>query len=147
MPIASCPSCGASLRISQHLVYARLHCPRCGVAILLKPVKKKLPPSPELQPAEESQALPTREANWAQPDENVSFYEERPEPQPWFYKELGKEKGPLSYEALVRLAAEKDIGPETRVRQSGSQEWVIACKVPGLFVNEDKKASTGTKPF
>ena len=145
MPIASCPSCAASLRISQHLVYAKLHCPRCRVAILLKPVKKKLPPSPEVLPAEESQAFPTREANWAQPDENVSFYEERPEPQHWFYKELGQEKGPLSYEALVRLAAEKEIGPETRVRQSNSPEWVIACQVPGLFVNEDKDASPGTK--
>ncbi len=136
MPIASCPSCAASLRISEHLVYARLHCPRCRVAIVLKPVKKKSAPQPEVpmaQPVEEPQSVPTREASWTQPDENVSYYEEQAEPQPWYYKELGKERGPISFAALARLAAENEIGPETRVRPGSSPDWVIADKVPGLF--------------
>jgi hypothetical protein len=146
MPIANCPSCAASLRISEHLAYARLHCPRCRVAIIVKPVKKKLSQSPELPAPELPPAVPTAEANWAQPDESVSYYEERSEPPLWFYKELGKEKGPVSFEALAQLAAENEIGPETRVRQGTSQAWIIADKVPGLFGNGGQKARPGAKP-
>jgi hypothetical protein len=133
MPIASCPSCAASLRISEHLVFARLHCPRCRVAIVLKPVKKKSAPQPETPVVEEPQSPQTREPSWAQPDENVSYYEEQSDPQLWFYKELGKEKGPLTFASLAQLAAANEIGPETRVRQGSSPNWVIADKVPGLF--------------
>src|SRR5438094_10021388 len=102
MPIATCPSCAASLRISDLLVYAKLHCPRCRVAIILKPVKKKHAPTPELPVEEKAAALPAAEGNWAQPDENVSYYEERTPEQPWFYKELGKQRGPVSFAALAQ---------------------------------------------
>jgi hypothetical protein len=123
-----------------------MNCPRCKAAIILQPVKKKNAPVPEVPPAEESQAPTTGAASWTQPDENVSYYEERTEPQEWFYKELGKERGPVSFETLVRLAAENEIGPETRVRRSDSQDWVIAVKVPGLFGKRGDGARKGAKP-
>jgi hypothetical protein len=113
---------------------------------MLKPVKKKLSPAPELPAEEEAQTAPAVEANWTQPDENVSYYEERTEPQAWFYKELGKERGPVSFETLAQLAADNEIGPETRVRKGSSPDWVIADKIPGLFSIAGTKARSQTKP-
>ncbi len=142
MPLVVCPSCTAKLRISEKLAGKRLLCPKCSTKIILTPVKRKAAapvaepaPPPPAPVAADEQPL---DARWSQPDAEVPFFEVEGPPEPpagadWFYKELGKERGPVPFATLVRFAREDEIGPETWVRQGTAGNWVVAVKVKGLF--------------
>jgi hypothetical protein len=51
----------------------------------------------------------------------------------WFIKVQGKENGPISSQALVRLTRENKIGPETFVRRGTAGAWTRARMIKGLF--------------
>ncbi|RLS56926.1 MAG: DUF4339 domain-containing protein [Planctomycetota bacterium] len=56
--------------------------------------------------------------------------------QDWFYKLLGEETGPLTFQALRELAADGHLASEDEVRTSTSS-WRLARDVPELFVTTD----------
>jgi hypothetical protein len=64
----------------------------------------------------------------------------------WYYKELGKEIGPLTVSELRRLAKQCDMGPETIVRKGTHGQWVPACKVKGLLAGMPAQPTAITPP-
>jgi GYF domain 2 len=59
--------------------------------------------------------------------------DEKPESEHWYYKELGKVKGPLSSLMIRSLVSRGEIGQETWVLEGLNGKWLPAVKVPGLF--------------
>lgn len=51
----------------------------------------------------------------------------------WYYKELGRAKGPVSWMMLRSLAERDEIGPETLVKRSSDRDWMLATTISGLF--------------
>lgn len=51
----------------------------------------------------------------------------------WYVHHREKTVGPVSSVQLKKLASEKRIGPETKVRLGETGSWVPAAKVQGLF--------------
>lgn len=54
----------------------------------------------------------------------------------WYYKELGRMRGPVSTPELVAMLSRGDIGPETSVLHHSIGRWVPACRVRGLCRRE-----------
>jgi len=50
----------------------------------------------------------------------------------WYYAKEGKQLGPVSFEALARLAAEGAIQPSDLVWKRGMAQWTAASAVDGL---------------
>jgi len=59
----------------------------------------------------------------------------------WYYAKEGKQLGPISFEALARLAAEGAIQPSDLVWKRGMAQWTAASTVDGL-VPPDAPART-----
>jgi hypothetical protein len=51
----------------------------------------------------------------------------------WFYEEGGKQRGPVTWAELKRMAADGDLSPEDRVWGEGMASWKEARLVPNLF--------------
>ncbi|PQO27592.1 hypothetical protein C5Y96_18875 [Blastopirellula marina] len=51
----------------------------------------------------------------------------------WYYKQDGKQYGPVDSRTLKQLADEGKIHPNTLVMREGQEKWVKAEKVKGLF--------------
>jgi hypothetical protein len=51
----------------------------------------------------------------------------------WFYEEGGKQRGPVSWAELKRMAADGELSPEDRVWGEGMAAWKEARLIPNLF--------------
>ena len=51
----------------------------------------------------------------------------------WHYRALGQDLGPVSASEIRRLAAAGRIGPDTQIKKVGTSDWILACRVKGLF--------------
>lgn len=51
----------------------------------------------------------------------------------WFYKTLGQEWGPVSFDEIVELAKAEQLAPSDEVRGSRDAPWVPAGSIVGLF--------------
>ena len=53
----------------------------------------------------------------------------------WYVRVGGVERGPISSEALKRLAMEGKVRPETSVKKGAAGDWLPASRVTGLFAS------------
>lgn len=60
----------------------------------------------------------------------------------WQYKLMGEEFGPISAQELKDAAANGTVFPDTLVRKSGMDDWVMADKVKGLFAKSGETSVT-----
>lgn len=60
----------------------------------------------------------------------------------WLYNRNGKTFGPLSTEQLHRLVAERHIGPKDLVCRSGTDRWIAAGSLDGLFSGTSARSDT-----
>ncbi|MFH1922487.1 MAG: DUF1583 domain-containing protein [Planctomycetota bacterium] len=51
----------------------------------------------------------------------------------WFCRVFGREMGPLGLEDLARMARSGTLTEDDRVRREGSNDWIPARKIKGLF--------------
>lgn len=58
---------------------------------------------------------------------------EQPMSSNWFYSSNGQQHGPISAAQLKQLADSGHLMPDDFVCQEGSEQWVVASKVKGLF--------------
>jgi ABC-type multidrug transport system fused ATPase/permease subunit len=65
----------------------------------------------------------------------------------WYYQNNdGQRHGPVTVEDLTKLARSWSILPSTLVWREGMKEWAPACRVKGLFTEEQKKAGPPQPP-
>ncbi len=54
----------------------------------------------------------------------------------WFYRIMGEEIGPVTSAELRKRVRAGQLLPETEVRKSGTDRWVCASQLKGLFVTK-----------
>jgi hypothetical protein len=52
----------------------------------------------------------------------------KPNPNLWFFKLHGLERGPVTWEVLQNLACSGDLKPSDLVRRDGEEQWVVATR-------------------
>jgi hypothetical protein len=67
--------------------------------------------------------------------------------QTWYYKKDGRQFGPVPIGQLKQLAFAGQLDPTGYVRREGTEDWISASKVKGLFPSPDElKARRGRRP-
>ena len=124
-----CPTCQTELRAAPAQAGTKVQCPRCtqrlqvpGDSPLHKTVLGEL--SGERPPAWFSDPVPIPQ---------------RP-PLRWYLARNRQKYGPYSIEQLRQMASSGHLFPEDMLLQEGTQQWVAASSVQGLF------PSTGVAP-
>ena len=64
----------------------------------------------------------------------------------WFYADGGERRGPVTFEALVRLAREGRVAAGTLVWRDGLAGWTAAEAVPGLLPASESAAAPPPLP-
>ncbi len=67
----------------------------------------------------------------------------------WHYRKDNKEHGPFTYEDIVEMAKNGDIGPEDYVLKFGNRKFFKASEVQGLFegiVQQEVKQEEPAEP-
>jgi|GEM_PF-2828003 len=64
----------------------------------------------------------------------------------WYFRTIGQEFGPLTFEELAHRAQQGEVGPDDDVRQGPRGNWFAASEVVGLFgsTDDDFVVSTAT---
>jgi WD40 repeat protein len=66
----------------------------------------------------------------------------------WYYAEGTQQRGPVSFQQLGQLVAERKLGPSDWVWNSSLDEWNPACKIEDLSTTLDSaRTATATKPL
>ncbi|MBL8849794.1 MAG: DUF4339 domain-containing protein [Planctomycetaceae bacterium] len=63
----------------------------------------------------------------------------------WHCRVLGQEIGPIGWDDLRELVETRQLGPNDRIRQESSADWVAASTIANLFKKRNPRAAKGKK--
>jgi GYF domain 2 len=108
-PIAIvCPRCGLRIRVFRG-AGPKVDCPSCGKTLKIVPRSRaptRLPAAPRNQGPRDIEQ--------------------------WYYRVLGVEVGPLSFQSLRAHLRARRLGPDAQVRMGAGGRWVLAERVQDL---------------
>jgi predicted Zn finger-like uncharacterized protein len=113
----ACPRCGTAQRVTDGAAGQKVACAKCGQRL-------KVPDPPETRTMNAA-ALTVPKAPPAKADKQ------------WYYQDGAKQRGPVSWAELKRMAADGDLSPEDLVWGEGMPAWIEARLIPKLFPREE----------
>ena len=105
-----CPRCGTTQQVQDNQAGLKVACVRCKQRL-------KVP-----EPAEVRDSRPA----WPKPVAVKGG-------EVWYYQDGDKQRGPVTWAELRRMAAEGELSPEDRVWGEGMAGWQAAKLIPSLF--------------
>jgi predicted Zn finger-like uncharacterized protein len=114
----ACPRCRTALRVADGAAGQKVACAKCGQRL-------KVPDPPEMRTMNAA-ALTVPKAPPAKADKQ------------WYYQDGAKQRGPVSWAELERMAADGELSPEDMVWGEGMAAWKEARLIPKLFPREDE---------
>jgi len=105
-----CPRCGTTQQVPESGAGRKVACVRCSQRL-------KVPDAPEVRARRAALPRPVAVKGGKQ----------------WYYQDGDKQRGPVTWAELRRMAAEGELSPEDRVWGEGLPGWQAAKLIPSLF--------------
>jgi hypothetical protein len=133
----ACPACRSVLEAPNHKAGKKLACPKCAQRIQIpgaaKPKARNVTVLGSLVGVLKGSG-PKTSAESQGEGTNSNTQATRQLRSTWFYTKDGKSKiGPVSSDALRKLASDGKLLPTDMVLKEGTTKWVAAAQLAGLF--------------